>query len=310
MELRFWGVRGSYPTPGLGTVMVGGNTTCVSVEYGSSIFVFDAGTGICRLGDYLERSGRQYWHGCIFLSHYHWDHIQGLPFFGPAFKKHNSFHLYGEGKQGQRLEDILRQQMQAPYFPVPMDIQKGLAAFTPIVPGTTLDLKAEISVRTLALIHPGGSVGYRIESPGGSVCIITDHEHPADGLDERVVDFARGASVLVHEAPYTPEEKRGPRAGWGHSTWHEAALVARRAGVGRLYLSHHEPSRSDKQLFSIVEQARDVFANAELAIEGTYVDLRDPPFDFDAAQRAWEATYEHIDARAADRSVSGRSGPP
>ena len=273
MELQFWGVRGSIPVPGPDTLAVGGNTTCVSVEHDDHILVFDAGTGIRQLGEYLEADGRSYWNGCIFLSHYHWDHIQGLPFFTPAFRAENRFHLYGEPKKGVRLQEILSEQMQSPYFPVPMNRQSGLVTSTPIYAGDSIEVAEGLTVQTLQLNHPEGALGFRLDGPDGSVCIITDHEHPDDELDQSVVDFARGATVLIHEAPYDPEEKRGDKAGWGHSSWEEAAQVACAAGVGKLYLSHHEPTRSDPQVFEILSLARRIFPGAEVATESTKVQL-------------------------------------
>lgn len=274
MELRFWGVRGSIPSPGRHTVAAGGNTTCVSVRHGDLVLVFDAGTGIRLLGNYLEgEDERSRWKGSIFFSHYHWDHIQGLPFFRPAFREENRFHLYGERKGGLDVERVLRHQMQAPFFPVPLDAQDALVTFNPLAPGSVLEPRGGVVVRTVRLQHPGGAIGYRLESPRGSICIVTDHEHPPDDLDREVVTFARGATILIHDAQYTPEEKRGPKAGWGHSSWEEAARTARAAAVGRLYLSHHDPDRSDRELSDILVQARDVFPETELAVEGVSVGL-------------------------------------
>jgi phosphoribosyl 1,2-cyclic phosphodiesterase len=275
MELRFWGVRGSIPTPGPRTIKVGGNTTCLSLELDSSIFVFDSGTGIRRLGSYLEDAERLSWRGSLFLTHYHWDHIQGLPFFGPAFRSENRFLIYGERKRGSSIEEILSEQMQAPYFPVSLEALEGLVTFTGLsnrleiepFPGTTL--------RTIHLNHPNGALGYRLDTPQGSFCFITDHEHPSGGLTEAVVEFAQGATVLIHDAQYTPEEKRGPKAGWGHSSWEEAALTACEAGVSILYLTHHDPDRTDEELDNILCQAREVFSSTEIATESSVFDFDD-----------------------------------
>ena len=273
MQLRFWGVRGSLPIPGPDTLAVGGNTTCVSIEHESRIFVFDAGSGIRRLGEYLEEDDRANWVGAIFLSHYHWDHIQGLPFFAPAFRRENRFHLFGERKKGLDLYDLLAEQMQTPYFPVPIEAQQGLVTFNPLVAGDTVDVCEGVRVKTQPLNHPNGAVGYRIEAGDASVCIVTDHEHPNDGLDQSVVEFARDATVLIHEAPYDPEEKRGPKSGWGHSSWEEAALVAKHANVGKLFLSHHEPSRTDADMMSVLSRARRVFDETEVATESTVLSV-------------------------------------
>lgn len=274
MELQFWGVRGSLAAPGPETLAVGGNTSCVSLRYDDYLFVFDAGTGIRRLGDYLETDERSRWQGCIFLTHYHWDHIQGLPFFVPAFRKENRFHMYGEPKKGVDLKEILAEQMQSPYFPVPMETLEGLVTFNALGPGEAFDSGPGLTVRTARLNHPNSAIGYRLDAPEGSLCVVTDHEHPADGLDRSVVEFARDATVLIHDAQYHPEEKRGPKAGWGHSSWEEAALTAREANVRRLYLSHHDPSRTDPEVYDILSRARRIFAGTEVATENTVLDIR------------------------------------
>ena len=273
MELRFWGVRGSLASPGPDTLIVGGNTTCVSVISDDYVLVFDAGTGIKGLGDYLEDEERSRWQGSIFLTHYHWDHIQGLPFFMPAIREENRFHLYGEEKRNHDLWEILSDQMQSPYFPVTMDDQAGLVTFNQIEPNQRIDIRPDVFVRTVRLNHPNGAIGYRMETPGGSICIITDHEHPEDGLDPAVVEFARDATILIHEAQYHPKEKSGPKAGWGHSSWEEAAMTAKQAAVGRLYLSHHDPSRSDREVFDILSRARQIFDQTEVATESTKVEV-------------------------------------
>jgi phosphoribosyl 1,2-cyclic phosphodiesterase len=267
MELRFWGVRGSIPTPGPSTAKVGGNTTCVSLRLRDYIFVFDAGTGIRELGKYLEDKDRASWKGSLLLTHYHWDHIQGLPFFSPAFRSENRFHIYGEPKKGTSIHEILSEQMQPPYFPVSLDSLEGLVTFVEIRPNLTLEIMPKIFLRTIRLNHPGGAIGYRLESPDASVCIIFDHEHSDEGLSDSVVKFVHKANILIHDAQYTPDEKRGAKSGWGHSSWEEAALTAREAVVDKLYLIHHNPDRTDADLRSILNDARQVFPNTEIATE-------------------------------------------
>ena len=275
MELQFWGVRGSIPVPGPHTVKVGGNTTCASLRLDDYILVFDAGTGIRQLGHYLDDEERSRWKGSIFLTHYHWDHIQGLPFFGAAFREENRFSIYGEQKKGTLIQEILSEQMEPPYFPVQLDTLEGIVTFSEVQPGMEIKIFPGSVLHTVRLTHPGGALGYRFDCPQGSLCFITDHEHPAEGLSESIVEFVRGTTVLIHDAQYTPEEKQGPKAGWGHSSWEEAALTARKANVEKLYLIHHDPDRSDQDLAVIIRDAQSVFPNTAIATESAVYDFRD-----------------------------------
>jgi phosphoribosyl 1,2-cyclic phosphodiesterase len=257
MELRFWGVRGSIPTPGSNTVRVGGNTTCVSLQYGDYIFVFDAGTGIKQLGRYLEDKERCKWRGSVFLTHYHWDHIQGFPFFTPAFRSENRFNIYGESKKRHTIQEILCEQMEAPYFPIDMECLEGLVTFIEVRPDLEIAMISDACIKTVRLSHPNGAVGYRLDHPDGSLCFITDHEHPSEALNESVVKFVQDSKVLIHDSQYTPEEKSGPKSGWGHSSWEEAALTTRKAKVEKLYLIHHDPDRTDEDFSSIPKKCQE-----------------------------------------------------
>lgn len=273
MELRFWGVRGSIASPGALTWGIGGNTTCVAVRHESYVFVFDAGTGLRLLGESLLAEKLGPWTGSFFLTHYHWDHIQGLPFFAPAFIKGNAFELYGEPKGGMDVKQILSDQMIDPYFPVPIHIQQGWITFKNLNPGEAIEPLPGFVVKTTRLRHPNDAMGFRLEAKGVSVSVITDHEHPNDFLHEGVLAFVRGTDVLIHDSQYHPAEKMGPKSGWGHSSWEEAALTAKAANVGTLYLSHHDPTRTDSQVMEILEMARKVFPRTEVAKEGLTIDL-------------------------------------
>jgi phosphoribosyl 1,2-cyclic phosphodiesterase len=246
---------------------MGGNTTCVSFRLQDYIVIFDAGTGIRELGKYLEDKERAFWKGSLFLTHYHWDHIQGLPFFTPAFRAENRFHIFGEQKKGASIHEILSEQMQAPYFPVSLDSLEGLVTFIAVRPAMSLQILPQVYIRTVRLNHPNGALGYRLDTPEGSVCIITDHEHPNDGLSNSVLRFVHEANILIHDAQFTPKEKIGVKSGWGHSSWKEAALTAREAKVDRLFLIHHDPDSTDEALMAILKDARKVFPNTEIATE-------------------------------------------
>ena len=272
-ELRFWGVRGSMPAPGPHTVRVGGNTTCVSLQCGEHLLVLDAGTGICRMDAFLEDKPIPGVKKHLFLSHYHWDHIWGLPFHCLAQDSADVLEVFGEDKDGLNVEQILARQMEAPIFPVPLESMGDKICFRTVRPHRSIAIAPDVAVSTCAMQHPQNAIGYRVDMPGSSVCVITDHEHPDDDVSESIVAFARGATVMVHDAQYSPEEKKGPKAGWGHSSWLEAALAAKAAGVDRLYLSHHDPGRSDDELQDILQRARRIFPATELATETTLLEL-------------------------------------
>jgi ribonuclease BN (tRNA processing enzyme) len=163
--------------------------------------------------------------------------------------------------------------MEPPYFPVDMECLEGLVTFIQVYPGVEFEMVSDVRIRVVRLSHPNGAIGYRLDDPSGSVCFITDHEHPSESLDKSVVEFVRDATVLIHDSQYTPDEKKGSKAGWGHSSWKEAALTAREASVEKLYLIHHDPSRTDEDFSFILTKARRVFSGAEIATESTFLDF-------------------------------------
>jgi phosphoribosyl 1,2-cyclic phosphodiesterase len=286
MNIRFWGVRGSVPAPasaespagrGSGGLesqeaearppAVGGNTPCVSVQVDDVQLILDAGSGIRALGkDMMRRefgAGRGRAH--LFLSHTHWDHIQGLPFFAPAFVKGNALDIYG-GHAG--LRDRLALQQRAEFFPVPLDALPATLAFHELAAGEVVDL-GRLRVLHQRLAHPGGSFAYRVESIGSSLVYATDGEysHRFDTDDaesphlygvnvESYVTFFRGADTLIFDAMYGLHESIA-KADWGHSTALIGVDLAARAGVKRLVLFHHDPNASDEAIWALGEQARD-----------------------------------------------------
>lgn len=257
LEVKFWGVRGSVPSPGPKTSVYGGNTSCVELRAGGELIILDLGSGLRPLGLSLGPGAVR---GTMFLSHYHWDHIQGLPFFGPAFNPASSFQVFGATRGGRDVHDILAGQMVPPYFPVPMAALRAGLAFRAIADGGLLQLGA-VKVTASELNHPNGALAYRFDLGGHSVVYASDHEHGNPEADERLVALAHGADALIYDAMYTPEEYSGRggrpgKTGWGHSTWEEGVRTARAAGVGTLVLFHHEPTRSDEELEEIVGLAR------------------------------------------------------
>jgi phosphoribosyl 1,2-cyclic phosphodiesterase len=273
MRVRFWGVRGSVPVPGPSTVQVGGNTACVEVRTPDGGFlILDAGTGIRTLGNHLlhHHAGRVI--GTIFFSHTHWDHIQGFPFFAPARLRHNRFVIFGEKRIGERLERVLQDQMRDSYLPFGFQDMEADLLVKEVQVGEAIAVGEETIVQAEPLYHPGGVFGYRIECRGRSVTYATDLGHPSERLDPRVLALAQETDLLIHDAQFHPHEKRA-HPDWGHSSWEEAALVARGAGVRRLALFHHSPDHTDADLFEIERQAQAVFAATGLAREGDVIDL-------------------------------------
>jgi phosphoribosyl 1,2-cyclic phosphodiesterase len=263
----FWGVRGSLAAPGEATRRIGGNTSCVEVRSGATSLIFDAGTGLRACGDALVREAPREVH--LLLSHLHWDHIQGFPFFVPAYVPGTQLVVHGPCDQ-DTLRETLETQMRAPNFPVRFADLRSHVELRGTQAGVTQHL-GDFAVRAAALNHPGGVFAYRIESSDGVIVYSTDHEH-GSAADARLVELAEGADILIYDAMYTPEEYRGEagssRLGWGHSTYEEAARVATAAGVNQLVLFHHDPSRTDDQVDALVCRARALFPNTIAAREG------------------------------------------
>jgi phosphoribosyl 1,2-cyclic phosphodiesterase len=268
MRIKFWGVRGSIASPGPDTAGVGGNTSCVEVRCGATRLILDAGTGIRRLGDALLGQGPV--EATVLLSHLHWDHIQGLPFFVPAYLPSTRLEIVGSAGGGASLGSVLAGQMTAPVFPVRLDELGADLRLREVRSGDTFGA-GEARVRAVRLNHPGGVLAYRIEHEGRSVVYATDTEHYAC-VDPALRALAEGADVLIYDSQYTPEEYRGDagrsRVGWGHSTYVAGAELAKAAGVGQYVLFHHDPQRSDAGVDDLERRARELFAPSVAAREG------------------------------------------
>lgn len=268
MRIKFWGVRGSVPVPGPHTARIGGNTPCTEVQTADrELLILDAGTGIRNLGlDLLHRSEERLI-AVLLFSHTHWDHIQGLPFFPPAQARHNRVVIMGERRLGTRLDNILAGQMADVYLPFTLEDLHADLLIKEVHDGEQIVTGDRTVVMPCRVPHPGGAFGYRICCEGKCLVYASDVNHPPEQLDPRVVQLARGADLLIHDAQFTPEEKR-EREKWGHSSWLEAIQVARQANVRRLALFHHDPDHSDDELEEIERQAQAVFPGAFLAREG------------------------------------------
>ena len=258
MTIKFWGVRGSIPSPGATTVRYGGNTSCVSVDPGSDkILVLDAGTGIRALGEDIERQAVTIY---ILLSHNHWDHIQGFPFFDPLYKSNKKIYLLPT-LHGEELMCSLTEQMDGAHFPVePEDL---LSQYECISQHPLSFLRNEgFNIARIATNHPGGGYGYRIANEGRSVVYITDNEldppyNKTTGFEE-FIRFCSLADILVHDAQYI-EQDMPEKHGWGHSLVSQVCELAETANVKQLILFHHDPNRTDNELDSIQEKARTWF---------------------------------------------------
>ncbi|MDE5075688.1 MAG: MBL fold metallo-hydrolase [Trichodesmium sp. St5_bin2_1] len=267
--VKFWGVRGSVPTPGKDTLKYGGNTSCIEMQVGGKRLIFDGGTGIRELGKEMmqEMPVEAY----LFFTHYHWDHIQGFPLFTPAFSKGNCFHIYGAiPPEGESMKQHFIDRVLHYNSPIPLKGMQADLQFYELEHGQKMMLH-DIEIETGSLNHPNTAMGYRVTWNGRSAVYCSDTEHFSDRLDENVVHLARGADVLIYDAMYTDDEyhsSKSPKVGWGHSTWQEAIKVAKAAGVKRVVIFHHEPGHSDDFLDQIGEKAKAVFPMAVMAIEG------------------------------------------
>jgi CheY-like chemotaxis protein/phosphoribosyl 1,2-cyclic phosphodiesterase len=293
MWIRFWGTRGSLPKPGPSTVRYGGNTSCVEVRApDGGLIVLDCGTGAHDLGRHLVATGPV--RGHLLITHTHWDHIQGFPFFAPLFVPGNEWDVYGPRQVGRRMEEVLAGQMHYPYFPVPLESMAATIRYHELAEDS-LDLGG-VRITTRYLNHPSPTIGYRLEAGGVTVVYSTDHEphspHHPEGRgeadlarvhreDDRHIEFLADADLVIHDAQYTLEEYPA-KLTWGHTPAELATDFAGAAHAARLALYHHDPSRSDDSLDALLARCRarpsaagmEVFA----AIEGRelQIDARRP----------------------------------
>jgi phosphoribosyl 1,2-cyclic phosphodiesterase len=278
IDVRFWGVRGSIPTPGPSTVEIGGNTSCVEVRAGGRLLIFDGGTGLRGLGNSLLKSMPV--EAYVFFSHVHWDHIQGFPFFTPAFVRGNVFHLHGGHRVAGTLESALAGQMENPSFPVHLSEMGAKMHFHDLYEGQVVEIPAAsgddpVRVSNARGNHPDGVYAYRIDHRGKSVMYATDTEHYSV-IDPRLKKLATGCDLLIYDSQYTPEEYSGeaggvPKLGWGHSTFVEAVKLAQAAGVKQLVLYHHDPSQDDAAVREKERRAKEIFPNCQAAYEGLQI---------------------------------------
>ena len=276
-KLSFWGVRGSTPTVDPATWRYGGNTPCLElVAPDSTKFILDCGTGLRVLGNRWGAEGTGVSPGThIFVTHYHWDHIQGLPFFAPLYNEKNHFQFYSfrsEFLGPNSLRQVFEAQMALPYFPVDFSAMSAHRKFREVEGGESFKI-GENRVTTRQLNHPQGCLGFRIETPAGIVVYTTDNEPGVPALDKNLRELADGADIFINDAQYTPAQLATERKGWGHSSWSEGVKVAREVNVKNLVLFHHDPDSTDRVLDQILGRARDAFDSVYAASEGMVITL-------------------------------------
>ena len=286
MKIRFWGVRGSYPVPGPETNRYGGNTSCVAVrvEDGGPLIIVDAGTGIRKLGKEMMQGsfGEGAGTAHLLVSHTHWDHIQGLPFFAPAYHKGNKLYVYARQRDDTHLRAVFASQTDSPYFPVPFENVQADVAFRELVEGARFEI-GPVKVSCTRLNHPWIAIAYRLDYQGRSVCYVTDTApfrdilieqeyirqppRPGDPLKpedaeklaamrDGVVRLCEGSDLVIYDTQFTPEEY-AQKPHWGHSCPEDAIEIARDAGARNVVLFHHAPERTDDQIDSLLAYHRE-----------------------------------------------------
>jgi phosphoribosyl 1,2-cyclic phosphodiesterase len=269
VTVRCWGTRGSIPSPGPQTVRYGGNTTCVEVCGWNRRIIFDAGSGIRPLGDDLVERGPNAIH--IFLTHFHWDHIQGFPFFAPLYDSEDSIKVIGPKQKDIDVQNLFAGQMGPIYFPVPFNVVAAEMEFKHLNEGGYE--VGEFSLEVMRVRHPSFVIGYRVTVGDQVICFIPDNELDGTiyseiepGFDQRIIDFVGDADLLIHDAMYT-EEEYPKRSGWGHSTFEQSLRLAKDGGVKKLLFTHHDPTRTDYELDSLVAKMREDAARTSTGLE-------------------------------------------
>ena len=271
VTLRFWGVRGSIPVCSPETRRGGGNTACVEVRCGGRIVILDAGSGIREAGLALREEKAK--EADIFLTHAHWDHIIGLPFYKPLFCTGMATTVWSGHLAGiMTTRELVKDLMRAPFLPVGPEVFCGDVDYRDFKAGEEIQLGDSVLIKTRSLKHPGGAIGYRVEHGGRAIAYVTDTEHEPGELDANVLELIEGADLMIYDCTYTEEEFALYR-GYGHSTWLQGAELCRAANTKRLAIFHHYPGRSDDQLDAMETAARADFPGAFAARDGMFVKI-------------------------------------
>jgi phosphoribosyl 1,2-cyclic phosphodiesterase len=270
--VRFWGVRGSLPCPGPATKRYGGNTPCVEVRCGKRLIILDGGTGLRELGDALIAEGGPI-HADLLLTHCHYDHVIGIPFFAPFFQPQHRFRMWaGNLLPDFRLKGVMENMMSEPLFPIGIDMFKADIEYRDFRAGESIAPGEGVTIRTVALNHPGGATGYRIEYRGRSVAYLTDNEGRREDRDEALIAAAKDADLVIYDTAYTEDEIEAKK-GWGHSTWQDGVRLANAAGAKTFCLFHHAPEHDDAAMDVLLAEARAARPGTIAAIEGEVIRL-------------------------------------
>lgn len=271
VAVKFWGVRGSIASDGEEIMDAGGNTACVEVRCGPHLLLFDAGTGLRKAGLALAQEGLKTFH--LFLSHSHYDHVIGLPFFAPLFDPNAQCAIWSGHTMGRmKTRDLVDALFNPLFFPAGPDMFRAQVKYCDFIAGDTLSPVPAIRMMTEQLDHPGGVTGYRIEFGGRAIAYLTDTGMREDAARQAGLRLADHADLVIYDCMYTEAEVSG-RADFGHSTWKQGVDLCERAGAGRLALFHHAPDRSDAELARLEGLARARFAGAFAAREGMRISL-------------------------------------
>ncbi len=269
--VKFWGVRGSIACPSPDHIGFGGNTSCVEVQVDGERLIFDAGTGLKVLGESMVQEDGGNAH--ILLSHTHWDHINGFPFFVPAYMPNFKLKIMaGHADHAGGIEEVFSGQMAQPFFPIPLQAMQSDIEFIDFKAGDSFNINDEILIQTTALNHPNGATGYRINYKDRSVCYITDTEHVPGHLDENILQLIEGSDLVIYDSTYT-EEEFPDKVGWGHSTWEEGVRLCKAANVRMLAIFHHDPSHTDVFMDQVERESRESWAGAIVARERMQINI-------------------------------------